>query len=259
MEKEPGLLEKEAQDFLEQDKVGEAYFLFKKCGDLYKAKGDNKRAALCMASAASCWSRKSGEKTFYNAAAAYEGAAGQAELAGDLEYASLLYRQAAINFERDMEFLSFSDCFYRSRECLRRFLMLSLIRPRKVHHITAGGIEGGGVYGVIRRLASCLFLSFSSLVWGHGERPNRTFYSAILLIFFSALFYMQGNLIKGALIFKPNFMQAFYFSTITFTTVGYGDMSPVGLTKLAAMIEAFCGIFIMPVFVIGLSRKYLRI
>lgn len=252
-------MEKEAQDFLVQGKVEEAYALFKKCGDLYKVKENHKEAALCLASAASCWAMKSGEKAFYNAAIAYEGAAASAELAGDLEYASLLYRQAAINFERDMEFFSFSDCLYRSRECLRRFLMLSLFTPRKIHHITAGGIKSGGVYGVIRRLVSCIFLTFSALLWGHGERPDRTFYSALLLIFLSAFFYMQGDLIKGALVFKPNFPQALYFSTITFTTVGYGDISPVGLTKLAAMFEAFCGIFIMPVFIIALSRKYLRI
>ena len=137
--------------------------------------------------------------------------------------------------------------------------MSSLVTPQKVHHITASGIKNGGLYGIVRRFVSCLFLTFSALIWGHGERPNRTFYSALLLIFLSALFYMQGDLIKGALIFKPNFLQALYFSTITFTTVGYGDISPIGLTKLAAMIEAFCGIFIMPIFIIALSRKYLRI
>jgi tetratricopeptide (TPR) repeat protein len=259
MEKEQGLLEREAQGFLEQEKVSEAYSLFKKAGDLYRRKGNYKAAALCLASAASCWALKSGEKIFYNAAIAYEDAADSAELAGDLEYASLLYRQAAINFERDMEFFSFSNCFYRSRECLRRFLMFSIISPQKIHHITASGIESGGVYGVIRRFVSGIFLTLSALIWGHGERPNRTFYSALFLIFSSAFFYMQGNLIKGALIFKPNFLQALYFSTMTFTTVGYGDISPIGLTKLAAMIEAFCGIFIIPIFIIALSRKYLRI
>ena len=69
---------------------------------------------------------------------------------------------------------------------------------------------------------------------------------------------MQGSLIKGALIFKPNFPQALYFSVITFTTVGYGDITPTGMTKAMAMIEVFCGIFIVPIFIVGLSRKYLR-
>jgi hypothetical protein len=46
---------------------------------------------------------------------------------------------------------------------------------------------------------------------------------------------------------------------VTFTTVGYGDIIAVGFNKAVAMLEAFCGIFIMPLFIIGLSRKYLRI
>ena len=254
---EPGLLEKEAYEFLAQGNSGEAYNLFKKAGDAYKARLAHKEAALCLASAASCWAVKSGERMFRNSSLAYKDAAGEAELAGDLEYASLLYRQAAINFERDMEFFSFSDCFYRSRECLRRFLTRSLVTPQKIHNLSGGGIERGA-YGVIKRLFLCLSLTFSSLIWGHGERPVRTFYSGILLIFLSAFFYMGGNLLAHAIVFKPSFIQALYFSVITFTTVGYGDMTPIGVTKLIAALEVFCGIFIVPIFIVGLSRKFLR-
>lgn len=258
MKKEPNILEKEAHEHLAQEKISEAYALFRKAGDLYKEKGIHKEAALCLASAASCWARKSGERMFHNSSLAYEDAARQAELALDLEYASLLYRQAAINYERDMEFFSFSDCFYRSRECLRRFLVLSLINPRKIHHISGSGIRKGGSYGIIRRLALCFFLTFSALLWGHGEKPNRTFYSVLFIIFLSALLYMQGNLIKDTLIFKPDFLRAIYFSVISFTTVGYGDITPVGINKLIAMFEVLSAVFIVPIFLVGLSRKYLR-
>ena len=255
---EPNILEKEAHELLAQGNAGEAYVLFKKTGDIYKGKGNHKEAALCLASAASCWALKSGESTFHKSSIAYEEAAVEAELAGDLEYASLLYRQAAINYERDMEFVNFSDCFYRSRECLRKFLIRSLFTPQKVHHISASAVDRGGSYGVIKRLALCLSLTFSALIWGHGERPNRTFYSAVLMFLAATFFYTQGNLVKDSVIFRPNFMQALYFSVITFTTVGYGDITPIGLTKLVAMFEVFSGIFIVPLFIIGLSRKYLR-
>lgn len=259
MNPEHNILEKKANEFLEQEKFGEAYILFKKAADLHKVNRAHKEAALCLASAASCWALKSGERAFHKSSLAYEEAAREAQLADDLEYASLLYRQAAINYERDMEFFSFSDCFYRSRECLRKFLTRSLISPQKIHNISAGGIKRGEAYGVIKRLALCFLLTFSALIWGHGERPGRTISSAILLFLSSTFFYMQGNLVKDALIFKPNFSQALYFSVITFTTVGYGDITPIGMTKAMAMIEVFCGIFIVPIFIVGLSRKYLRI
>lgn len=259
MQNDPGLLEKEAHALLEQEKASEAYILFKRAGDIYRKNREHKEAALCLASAASCWALKSGEKTFYNSSLAYAEAASEAELADDLEYASLLYRQAAINFERDMEFFSFSDSFYRSRECLRKFFTRSLITPQKIHLISSNGTKRGSAHGIIKKLVMCFFLTFSALIWGHGERPDRTFYTALLLIILSSSFYMQGNLAQDGLIFKPDFLKAFYFSVVTFTTVGYGDITPIGLSKLIAMFEAFGGVFIIPVFIIGLSRKYLRI
>jgi len=258
MDKEPVALEKEAHEFLSQGRAEEAYCSFKKAGDMHKANSSHKSAALCLASAASCWAIKSGEKMFNNSAVAYEEAAGEAELAGDLEYASLLYRQAAINFERDMEFFNFSDCFYRSRECLRRFLSRTLIGPQKSEGFNTCCIKKGERYGLIKRLALFIGLTFSALIWGHGERPTRTFFAALGLILVSAALYAQLNLAADARVFKPNFFQALYFSVVTFTTVGYGDITAVGAAKAVAMLEVTCGIFVVPIFIVGLSRRYLR-
>lgn len=168
-------------------------------------------------------------------------------------------RQAAINYERDMEFLNFSECFYKSRECLRKFFTRSLFAPGKIQQIGAGVMmkEGAG-HNAIRRLILCVSLTFSALIWGHGERPGRTLCSAIIIFLSCTLFYMYGNLIKDAVIFRPNFLQALYFSVITFTTVGYGDITPVGLSRFVAMLEVLSSIFIVPIFVVGLSRRYLR-
>ncbi len=64
MENEPKLLEKEAYDFLAQDKLKEAYSLFKKAAQEYRRVQNHKQSAICYASAASCWCKKSGERTF---------------------------------------------------------------------------------------------------------------------------------------------------------------------------------------------------
>ncbi|MFA5157177.1 MAG: potassium channel family protein [Candidatus Omnitrophota bacterium] len=241
MGNQPGSLEKEAHALLAQDKICEAYVLFRKAGDLYREKGDHKQAALCLASAASCWALKSGEMAFDNSSKAYEEAAREAVMAGDWEYASLMYRQAAINYERDLEFSGFSECFFLSRECLRKSLARSFIDPKKS-----------------KRPLLWLFLLFSSWIWGHGERPGRGFLSALSLIFISALLYSRGELSRGDVIFKPGFLQSLYFSFVTFTTVGYGDITPVGLNQFFAVTEAFLGVFLMSIFIVALSRKYLR-
>lgn len=253
------LLEKEAHDLLGEQRFDQAYRLFKKLGEIYRQRGNHKQAAMCLTSAASCWDLKSGEKTFHNSSKAYEDAARQAEKARDLEYASLLYRHAAISYERDMEFFNFSECFYRSRECYRRFLALSLFAPGKIRRIAPRDKESSGLKGLVTNLFLWISLSFSSLIWGHGERPARTFYAGISLIFLSTFFYANGQLVNDTEIIRPDFLKAFYFSVVTFTTVGYGDFIPLGINKIIAMIEAFSGIFIMPLFVIGLSRKYLRV
>ena len=101
-------------------------------------------------------------------------------------------------------------------------------------------------------------MTFSFIIWGHGERPARTFFGGILIIAVSSALYLFGHLFKGGIPYRPDFFDAFYFSVITFTTVGYGDFTPLGLNKAVAAIEAFTGLFIMSLFVIGLTRKYLR-
>jgi len=257
-DKEPRVLEEEAYSFLYQEKFDEAFSLFKRAGDLYRNKGNYKQAAICLAAAASSWSIKSGEKTFYNSASSYDEAAREAEEAGDLEYASVLYKYAAVNYERDMELINFSECFYRSKESYRKFLSYLLIKPTKIHPI-AKSEEEKGFRGFLKHIFICIALTFSYIIWGHGEKPSRTFYCGTGIIILSAYLYTHGSLLRNAMVFKPNFFQGLYFSVITFFTVGYGDITPIGFCKIIAMAEAFSGVLVMSLFVVGLSRKYLRV
>jgi len=254
---EARILEREAHTFLSQEKLEEAFRLFKRAGYLYKAQGNHKQSALCFASAGSCWSKLSGEKTFYNSAFSYQEAAKEAEKSQDYEYASLLYRYSAINYERDGEFLNFSECFYKSKEAYRKFLTYKLSFKKKIQPIIETTKEKG-LRGFIKSILLWILLTFSYLLWGHGERPLRTFFFALGVIFLSAFFYTFGSL-SSPEHFRPGFFEALYFSVITFTTVGFGDITPVGFTKWIATAEALSGVFIIPLLVIGLSRKYLRI
>jgi len=52
--------------------------------------------------------------------------------------------------------------------------------------------------------------------------------------------------------------EALYFSAVTFTTVGCGDFLPLGWVRGVSVAEAFCGVALMPLFLIGLARRYLR-
>ncbi|SHJ47938.1 potassium channel family protein [Tepidibacter formicigenes] len=49
-----------------------------------------------------------------------------------------------------------------------------------------------------------------------------------------------------------------YFSIITFTTIGYGDISPQYIIKLIAGFEGLIGIFLSSAFLVSLSKKFLE-
>jgi len=117
----------------------------------------------------------------------------------------------------------------------------------------------------LRRLASGLRLLpefvFGRMLFGYGERPVRVLFASALIIVACAFVYSQPD----ALIFRggqtyPSFAQGLYFSTITFTTLGYGDLfpSPQGFYRQLAMAEAVAGGCLMALFVVCLAKRFSR-
>lgn len=54
------------------------------------------------------------------------------------------------------------------------------------------------------------------------------------------------------------FLQSYYHSGITFFTIGYGDVYPVGLSRVISGLEGFMGVFMMSYFTVAFVRKVLR-
>jgi hypothetical protein len=48
-----------------------------------------------------------------------------------------------------------------------------------------------------------------------------------------------------------------YFSLITFTTIGYGDLLPTGFLRILAGFEGFLGITLTSVFLVSLAKRVL--
>lgn len=107
------------------------------------------------------------------------------------------------------------------------------------------------------------------LISGYGEKPLRVVGFSMVLIFFCSLFYFLFGVLDGGQLVKfeagqpissnlLNWLDTLYFSVVTFTTLGYGDLTPVGLSRVIAAVEAFTGSFTLALFVVVFVKKMTR-
>ncbi|MBU2714033.1 ion channel [Zooshikella harenae] len=124
-------------------------------------------------------------------------------------------------------------------------------------------------YQMPRWSARRFFSKIVDLLCGYGQRPLRVVFFSFSLIALCAIAYFFIGVADSGQLVKFNWDHGFlknfygltdclYFSVVTFTTLGYGDFTPVGLTRLIAAIEAFTGSFTMALFVVVFVNKILR-
>ncbi|WP_448216191.1 pentapeptide repeat-containing protein [Endozoicomonas sp. 2B-B] len=174
----------------------------------------------------------------------------QASREGDKRQSSELFEEAeevARNIRKHCEaqglFHNAGEFFYRERTFNRyRFPLIS--RQRVVSKIV-------------------------DLLSGYGEKPERVvLFSVSFIVFFSLFYFFLGIEDSGTMVQyqsgQPfynnliNWLETLYFSVVTFTTLGYGDLAPVGLSRLFAAIEAFIGSFTLALFVVVFVKKMTR-
>ncbi|MBF0386939.1 MAG: two pore domain potassium channel family protein [Candidatus Omnitrophica bacterium] len=248
-------LEQEAHELLGEEKYAEAGERYLQAAKAFQRQEKHDRAAICLAAAASSRALILGEKTYHRVASLYEEAALEAEASRDLEYSAMLYKYAAIAYERDHDNTSLSECLFKSKEAYRQFLIQDLFRTKKTKDNVGIGFN---LQFFSKRIIPLISLTFASLLWGYGERPHRTVGFGLVFILICAIFYTYGHLSRDGVIVEPSLIQAIYFSFTSYTKVGPENMSPVGFTKIVAVMESFIGIFTVPLYLTGLCRKYLR-
>jgi hypothetical protein len=109
-----------------------------------------------------------------------------------------------------------------------------------------------------KRWTDRVWLTLLWLLTGYGERPLRTAVSFLCVIVGFAVIYSLAYLNSPSGPIRGDFWQALYFSVITFTSVGYGDLQPIGITRAFASIEALLGIFLISLFVFVFCQKMVR-
>ncbi len=107
------------------------------------------------------------------------------------------------------------------------------------------------------------------LLCGYGEIPYRIIFSSIIYIVFNAILFGILGLKYEGQIYRFNteasfyenlvlFGNATYFSVVTFTTVGYGDFTPLGMARVFAATEAFNGAFMIALFILAFVKRMTR-
>lgn len=116
-----------------------------------------------------------------------------------------------------------------------------------------------------RRLLSKLV----DLFCGYGEEPYRVVLFSLFSIFTFAIIFFLIGITDGSSDIRfssasplleniQNFLYTTYFSVVTFTTLGYGDLAPTGWARSFAAIEAFLGSFTLALFVVVFVKKMTR-
>jgi hypothetical protein len=106
------------------------------------------------------------------------------------------------------------------------------------------------------------------LLFGYGERPIRVLGAGAVIILSCALFYksdaasfaFQYGLEKAHTSNHLTFLEGLYYSTVTFTTLGFGDIYPASdaLTRTVTMLESLAGTCLIALFVVTLSKRFSR-
>ncbi len=104
---------------------------------------------------------------------------------------------------------------------------------------------------------------------GYGEKPLRVIvFSLSIILLFATLYFFSGlsfsgeslafNISESFWVNTKAYFSALYFSVVTFTTLGYGDLVPIGIARAFAALEAFMGSFTLALFVVVFVKKMTR-
>lgn len=182
-------------------------------------------------------------------------------------FASCDFSQATIAESR-IDFASFSNCEIRLENIKFRAdasaqAMVRVCRSLKLNAMSMGNFADAGELTYLEKTyerralrergawGAWLASGVQNLAWGYGEKPWRL---ALVMLFnivlFGAVLYGVGALPQ------KTFWEHIYFSGITYLTVGYGDLAPVGaLGRFISVLNAGTGIATFGMLIASVTKK----
>ena len=166
-----------------------------------------------------------------------------------------IYRNLKQNMQRHGDYSKAGDFHYREMECRKKAM--------REKRSSLNWFKSFG-YSILKY--TC----------GYGEKPERVIGVSLLIVLVVALFFMYNGIAMGENTSEErvinydlplslpssqaikDFEQCLYCSFVTFTTLGYGDIHPIGFSKVVACVESFSGAFFIALFVVVFVRKMMR-
>jgi len=107
-------------------------------------------------------------------------------------------------------------------------------------------------YSIVAYAVVAIYTTLIALKKGHHVTAIVVFLaSVVVMVFGFSRIYANIGLADctGSDIPNPTKIEAFYFSAVTWTTLGYGDLQPAVGARIIAAFEAFIGYVYMGVFI----------
>ncbi len=167
------------------------------------------------------------EKTFF-------GTALKSEKNGNYHFASIEYKQIKQIYKNSNLHNIYDHYHYKE-----------MVAKRKTMHL--------------KNPMRILNLIFGDLLCKYGTSFTRVMaWSAVIIVICAVLFTKYSSLLYHNTVVHPSFFDSLYFSTVSFTTLGYGDYHAVGFMRYIAALESFFGAALMSLFTVIVARQIIR-
>ncbi len=161
-------------------------------------------------------------------------------------------RVQRISYEKEGKKNDADRMFVRERRALRRAIRFSAKEKLKASKSVKSKLKSIlsliKVYG-----SSSMEWLIADLTCEYGTNWKRPVLLWVIVVLSSSLIYWLTHSVPNAY----DFLSYLYFSIVTATTLGYGDLHPVGIGRALASAEAIFGTFMWAVFLAVFARKYM--
>jgi len=151
-------------------------------------------------------------------------------------------------FNKNGIYNDMSWTYLREKRALRSYYKQNITYKKKFNFL-----------GRTKNFFKFIWEYFLFLLFGYGEKPWHILgWSVLIIVIFGFLYKIPGTIgtIVKDIDTPINYWHSFYFSTITFTTVGFGDFYPMeNISRVLVMIEAALGLFCYSLFIFTFGRR----